>query len=63
MPIGNIVRPHSDGNAVCRICREPVNLQTAKADENGKAVHEKCYAQKVLSKRTSAANSAAGRVN
>jgi hypothetical protein len=27
----------------CRICNEPVEVETAKTDENGKAVHEDCY--------------------
>jgi hypothetical protein len=28
----------------CSICNEPVELETAKTDEDGKAVHEECYA-------------------
>jgi hypothetical protein len=32
----------------CHLCNESVNLQTAKSDENGKAVHEECYIQKTL---------------
>lgn len=31
----------------CPICREPVKLETAKADEDGKPVHEECYSQKM----------------
>jgi hypothetical protein len=31
----------------CRICNKPVELETAKTDENGKAVHEACYAARV----------------
>jgi hypothetical protein len=27
----------------CSICNEPVELETAKTDEDGKAVHEDCY--------------------
>jgi hypothetical protein len=27
----------------CSICNEPVEVETAKTDENGKAVHEDCY--------------------
>jgi hypothetical protein len=27
----------------CRICNKPVELETAKTDESGKAVHEDCY--------------------
>jgi hypothetical protein len=28
---------------LCRICREPVCLETAKTDDNGQAIHEVCY--------------------
>lgn len=33
------------GNAapVCSICNSKVPLETAKTDENGRAVHEQCY--------------------
>ena len=31
----------------CSICNKPVELETAKTDENGKAVHEDCYAARV----------------
>jgi hypothetical protein len=31
----------------CAICGKPVSLESAKADENGKTVHEKCYVLKV----------------
>ena len=27
----------------CSICNEPVEIKSAKTDENGKAVHEDCY--------------------
>jgi len=27
----------------CSLCRNPVRLDSAKTDENGKAVHEECY--------------------
>jgi hypothetical protein len=27
----------------CGICNEPVELETAKTDEDGNAVHEDCY--------------------
>ncbi|HEV2400306.1 MAG TPA: hypothetical protein VGS27_25435 [Candidatus Sulfotelmatobacter sp.] len=27
----------------CPICNKPVSLETAKADEHGRAVHEECY--------------------
>jgi hypothetical protein len=31
----------------CSICYKPVDLTTAKADENGHTVHERCYAAKL----------------
>ena len=31
----------------CSICNEAVELETAKIDESGKAVHEECYVRKV----------------
>jgi hypothetical protein len=27
----------------CSICNQPVDLETAKTDDHGKAVHEQCY--------------------
>ena len=32
----------------CSICNEPVELITAKTDEDGKAVHEDCYVQRMM---------------
>jgi hypothetical protein len=32
---------------LCSLCNEPVDLRTAKTDENGKAIHEQCYALKM----------------
>ena len=32
----------------CSICNEPVELKTAKTDEDGKAVHEDCYVQRMM---------------
>jgi hypothetical protein len=29
--------------ASCAICRKPVELEAAKTDEQGRAVHEDCY--------------------
>ena len=29
---------------VCSRCNEPVELETAKADEHGNSIHEECYA-------------------
>ena len=31
----------------CAICNKPVELETAKTDENGKAVHGDCYAARL----------------
>jgi hypothetical protein len=28
----------------CSLCQKPVPLESSKTDENGKAVHEECYA-------------------
>jgi hypothetical protein len=28
---------------VCWVCGKPVDLQTTKTDDRGKAVHEECY--------------------
>jgi hypothetical protein len=33
---------------VCYICQQPIRLEIAKIDENGKPVHEHCYTQRVL---------------
>jgi hypothetical protein len=46
MPLKNHIHQR-DGQPACRICGEPVNLQIAKSDEDGKAVHEECYVLKV----------------
>jgi hypothetical protein len=27
----------------CRICWEPLQLETGKSDEKGQAIHEECY--------------------
>jgi len=31
----------------CSICNEPVDLKTAKTDEDGKGVHEGCYVDRM----------------
>jgi hypothetical protein len=31
----------------CSICNEPVELETTRSNENGKAIHEECYVLKV----------------
>jgi hypothetical protein len=35
---------------ICRICTEPVLLETSNTDENGSAVHEECYVRSTISK-------------
>jgi hypothetical protein len=35
---------------ICPICNEPVEINTAKTDENGKAVHEDCYLKAIKEK-------------
>jgi hypothetical protein len=34
----------------CVVCAQPVELEHCKTDENGKAVHEKCYLKKTAAK-------------
>jgi hypothetical protein len=31
----------------CAICGQPVSLETGKADEDGRSVHEQCYVMKL----------------
>jgi hypothetical protein len=38
-------------NPLCDICRKPVKLETSKTNELGKAVHERCYLLRVMSKK------------
>ena len=38
----------------CTICSHPIALETAKADEDGDAVHEGCYVVKLRAKSRSA---------
>ena len=40
--------------ALCNICDQPVSLETAKADEYGRAIHEECYATKLQLKAATA---------
>lgn len=35
----------------CSICEKPVSLESAKADEYGRTIHEECYALKMKLKR------------
>jgi hypothetical protein len=32
----------------CAICGKPVRLEESKTDDNGKPVHEECYANKIV---------------
>ena len=42
----------------CAICNEPVELNTAKTDEDGKTVHEDCHIQKMRLKKITQARKA-----
>jgi hypothetical protein len=37
---------------ICSLCDEPVEIETAKTDENGDAVHEDCYVVKMRPKKS-----------
>lgn len=34
---------------VCPICHQPVKLESSKTDEDGTAVHERCYVESICS--------------
>jgi len=34
----------------CSLCNKPVNLETAKTDDNGRAVHAECYILAIAAK-------------
>jgi hypothetical protein len=36
---------------LCSLCHEPVEVEIAKIDENGNAVHEECYTLKMQPER------------
>jgi hypothetical protein len=38
----------------CSFCNGPVELETSKTDEDGKAIHEECYVRKLRSDRPQA---------
>jgi hypothetical protein len=42
---------------ICSICNEPVEINTAKTDEDGKAIHEECYVMIIIRKGASPPNS------
>ena len=46
-PVPRTRRPTVDSQCYCPICHESVKLETAKCDEDGKAIHEACYLQKL----------------
>jgi hypothetical protein len=33
---------------ICSICHQPVAVENSKTDENGHAIHEDCYLQRVF---------------
>jgi len=35
--------PESITSPLCFVCNTPVELEISKTDENGRAVHERCY--------------------
>jgi hypothetical protein len=37
---------------LCSLCNEPVDLQTAKTDADGQAMHEDCYVLRLQMKGT-----------
>jgi len=37
---------------ICRICWEPVELETGKTDENGQANHEECNDRQLRAQKT-----------
>jgi hypothetical protein len=39
--------PRDKNSVLCRICGKPVSVSTAKADADGNAIHEECYALEV----------------
>jgi hypothetical protein len=49
-PLKRIFRqPHVE-RPKCPVCDESVALETCKIDEDGRAIHEECYVDKVCSK-------------
>jgi len=39
---------HHNDLLVCVLCREPIELERAKTDGDGKGVHEECLVQKMI---------------
>jgi hypothetical protein len=46
-------QPAQHSKLLCPLCKPPVPLESAKTDENGRAVHEECYILKVRLKLAS----------
>ena len=45
-----IPRHTGQGVILCPICNEPVKLEAAKTDDDGHAVHDACYLDKIQGK-------------
>ena len=41
--------PYGGWSPQCSICKQSVNLEQSKTDENGSAVHEDCYVSLFIS--------------
>jgi hypothetical protein len=39
----SILTQLAEGQILCALCHEPVQIKGSKTDENGRAVHEECY--------------------
>jgi hypothetical protein len=50
------VRVNSRWVPTCVLCNNPVEIETCKVDERGKAIHEECYLRKIRRKSTSKAS-------
>ena len=48
--ISQMFRP-KPSDLKCAICNKPVAIETAKTDDDGQAVHEECYLQRIRMKR------------
>jgi uncharacterized membrane protein len=45
----------------CQLCNKPVDIRLAKADHNGKAMHEKCYVKSMKAKMDQNASLGSGK--
>jgi hypothetical protein len=48
---------------ICRICWEPLELETSKTDENGRAIHEECNDRQLSAQKRSSSPKPNGRGN